>query len=330
MRIAFWHSNHGGSPLVGGLERGLIESHSKVEQYRSGEKYDVVCMFNQCSHVTDYVYPSFPEDDQRIAFVDSAEYGYFRRLPEVANNYWNTFAEGSLSHDTKNRSEQERLMRFLEGKSFPYFIREYLSSIEFPNAYHPIDYPLYHLSSSAPVPNRDDYISRPLDLFCGWGGSHPWRLNITQALRECHTKCEIFIIGDNGQPRIPQDQFFSRTSAAKCSVSFDGYGSGSFRMTEVLCRCLLLQGPLSMRCREPLVDGITCIKFGVVNIGEEFVSTDVCEKLRLALGDPEKSFQIYQNGYHHCMAHYTEKATAKYLLKVIRQHDWGAPTQLHK
>ena len=246
----------------------------------------------------------------------------------MAKQYWNTFAEGSLSHDTKNRGEQERLLNWLNGRSFPYFIREFLDCIDFPENYHPIDYPLYHLSGTVPKPNREEYLARPLDLFCGWGGSHPWRLNITQALRDCHTKCEIFVIGEEGRPRMPQDQFFGRTGAAKCSVSYDGYGSGSFRMSEVLCRCLLLQGPLSMRCREPLIDGVHCVKYEVCNSGEDFISTNVCDKLRGALENCELSFRIYRNGYEHCMKHYTERATAKYLIDTIESHNRDVPTLL--
>lgn len=311
---------------MGGLERGL--AGHQVEGFRPGERYDVVLMFNQCSHVTDYVYPEFPHTDQRIAFIDSAEYGYFKRLPSVARLFWNAFAEGSVSHDTKNRQQQERLLSFLSGRSFPYFIREFLSCISFPSAYHPIDYPLYHLSIPSESPSLEEYKARPLDLFCGWGASHPWRLNITEALRGCHTKCEIFVIGENGLPRMPQAEFFSRTRAARCSVSFDGYGSGSFRMTEVLCRCLLLQGPLSMQCRKPLIGGVHCVNYNIEHDGERFVSTDVCAKLRECLAQPEKSFEIYRNGYEHCLKYYTEGATAKYVLKIIATHDWARPTQL--
>lgn len=328
MRIGFFLSNHGGSPLVGGLERGLKQLGHHVEQYKHGSDYDLVLVCNQCSHVTTYEYPEFPPAKVPIAFIDSAEYGYFRRLPGVIINYANAFTEGSMHHDTKNLSEQTRLKTFLEGRSFPYFLREFSNYIPFPDNYHPIDYPLYHYSVCDERPDRDAYLKRELDLFMSWGASHPWRLEITKALRGCHTKCDIRVLEENGTPRMPQKEFFHKTNSAKCSVSFDGYGSGSFRMTEVLVRCLLLQGPLSIHRYAPLINGVHCMEYTVVNDGENFLGTNICDVLRAALADPELSYKIYETGYHHCMEHYTERATAQYVMDVVAKHDWKKATQL--
>jgi hypothetical protein len=127
---------------------------------------------------------------------------------------------------------------------------------------------------------------------------------------------------------MPQRQFFDRTFAAKCSVSFDGYGSGSFRMTEVLVRTVLLQGPLSIVVRSPLLDGIHCVEYAVESKGEDFVGTDVCKKLRWIIDHPEESYRIYESAYHHCMSNLTEKATAQYVLDTISNHNWKKPTEL--
>lgn len=328
MRIGFFLSDRGGSPLQVGLERGLQQLGHHVENFNRHAGYDLVLVFNQTAHTTDYRYPEFPKSHVPIAFIDTAEYGYFKRLPGVIGNYATAFHEGSLSHDTKNRQQQERLRGFLEGRSFPYFLREFSKYVEFPARYHPIDYPLYHFSACPHPPDREEYLRRDLDLFVSWGASHPWRLNITQALRGCHTRCEIFILGENGTPRMPQGDYFSRTRAAKCSVSFDGYGSGSFRVTEVLVRCLLLVAPLSIRTRAPLINGIHCVEYEVNTSGEDFISTDICNKLRESLADPERSFQIYEAGFHHCYARYTERATADYVLQTVAAHDWKKETAL--
>lgn len=328
MRIGFFLSTKGGSPLQVGLERGMAQLGHHVEPFRQGSSYDLVLIFNQCAHTTGYAYPDFPSAVSRIAFIDSAEYGYFKRLPGIISSYWNTFADGSMNHDTKNKHEQTRLFNYLNGMSFPYFIREFSKHIQFPIGYHPIDYPLYHYSACHQLPNREEYLRRNLDLFVRWGGSHPWRMNITEELRNCHTKCEIDVLQDNVVHRMPQEEFFRRTRSAKCSVSFDGYGSGSFRVTEVLVRCLLLQGPLSIHTRMPLLDGIHCVHYDVENIGEDFISTNVCAKLKESLSDPERSYQIYKAGYDHCMTHYTEKAAAEYVLSTVEKHDWSKPAVL--
>lgn len=328
MRIGFFLSNYGGSPLVAGLERGLKQLGHLVENYYPMAGYDLVLVFNQCAHVTNYVYPEFPKPGIPIAFIDSAEYGYFKRLPGVVHNYATAFSEGSLNHDTKNLTEQRRLQAALEGRSFPYFLREFIKDISFPVGYYPIDYPLYHYSVCSHAPNRDEYMARQLDLFVSWGASHPWRLKITEALRHCHTKCEIKVLEENGTPRMPQVQFFEKTRSSKCSVSFDGYGSGSFRMTEVLVRCLLLQGPLSIHRHEPLINGLHCVEYDISHSGEDFIETNVCKVLRNALADQERSYRIYEAGFNHCMTHYTEKATAQYVMDVVHKHDWKKPTQL--
>lgn len=328
MRIGFFLSDRGGSPLVIGLERGLQQLGHHVENFNRHAGYDLVLIFNQSAHTTGYVYPEFPKAKVPIAFIDTAEYGYFKRLPNVIANYATAFMEGAMGHDTKNRRQQERLRAFLAGRSFPYFLREFSRYVAFPKNYHPIDYPLYHFSACPHRPDREEYLRRELDLFVSWGASHPWRLHITKALRDCHTRCEIFVLEENGTPRMPQGQYFNRTRAAKTSVSFDGYGSGSFRMTEVLVRCLLLVGPLSIVRYAPLINGVHCVEYEVSTAGEEFISTDICAKLRESLADPEGSYRIYEAGFNHCQAHYTERATADYVLRMVNSHDWKTTTRL--
>lgn len=192
MRIGIFLSSLGGSPLQGGIERGLTALGHAVEPYHKGRTYDLVIIFQQVAHDPSYRWPDhFPDARLPIAFVDSAEFGYFCRLPDRCRRWTNSFTPDAIGHDTKNRHEQIRLKSFLEGRSFPYFIREKLKSVGYPASYHPIDYPLYHLSDCTDVPNREDYLARDLGLFCWWGMSHPWRVLITQHLRDAHVKAEI-------------------------------------------------------------------------------------------------------------------------------------------
>lgn len=328
MKIGFFLSTLGGSPLVVGLERGLRALGHHVEAYRHGHGYELVLVVNQTAHVTSYVYPEFPPANIPIAFIDSAEFGVWSRLPDRVHRFANTFAEGAMNHDTKNLHEQTRLRMFLEGRSFPYFIREYSKFLDYPEHYHCIDYPSYASSECHEVPNREEYLRRDLDLFVSWGASHPWRLPITEALRGCHTKCEIHVLGENGTPRMHQPTYLAKTRSAKCSVSSSGYGSSSFRLHEVLGRCLLLQGPLEIKMREPLIDGVHCVEFQIESEGENFLSTNICQKLRESLADPDRSFTIYETGYWHCRNKLSETAAAAYVLDVVSKHDWRTPTKL--
>lgn len=328
MKIALFLSNFGGSPLVVGLQRGLVQLGHTVEQYRHGHGYDLVLIVNQTAHVTNYVYPTFPPSWLPIAFIDCAEYGSSKRYPDIAHDYANTFSPGSMAHDTKNRHEQARLRHFLEGRSFPYFLREFSKYVEWPANYSAIDYPAYLHSECHESPDRSEYLRREPDIFVSWGASHPWRLPITEALRACNVKGEIHVLEQNGATRLAQQIYFPKTRAAKCSVSFDGYGSGSFRMTEVLMRTLLLQGPMHILTRAPIVSGVTCREYSIESNGPEFISTNIGDVLRSALADPDGSFEIYERGYHHCHQFLSERATSKYVMDTIAAHNWSQPTQL--
>jgi hypothetical protein len=329
VKIAFFLSSLGGSPLQSGLCRGLQSLGHTVEDYEPFRGYDIIVVWNQTAHNPGYAYPPFPAEHTPIVFIDSAEYGWMRRMPETVGQYANAFAPGSVAHDTKNRYQQERLREFLEGRSFPYMIREYSKHLTWPSAYHPIDYPLYYLSEEPRRPDREEFLKRPLDLFMSWCFTHPYREHITAALRECPVQSEIHAYDWQTTFRYDQSDYFSRQRTARCGLSFDGYGSSSFRLTEVLVRSCLLVGPLSINRHAPLIDGETCIEYGVEADGDTFTGTNVCEVMKQAAEDPERAYRIYEAGYDHCYAHYTERATAQYVLDVVGRHDWGKVTPLH-
>lgn len=329
MRVAFLLSTKGGSPLIVGLQNGLTQLGHEVVHYDPLNKVDLVVICNQSAHTFNYQYPRFLKHDQPFVFLDNAEYGYFKRLPELGKFYANAFSVGSMAHDTKNSIEQLRLKAFLEGKSFPYFLREFSKYLSYPSSYHPIDYPLYYASECSIRPDREQYLNRPMDLFSSWGASHPWRWQLTQCMRECAAiKSEVLVIEENGTPRMEQSKYFDCLRQAKTSVSYDGYGSSSFRLTEALVRTLLLVGPLSIVRHAPLIDGVHCLEYKIVSSGETFHSTNLCDVLRRAIRDPEWAFVVHEAGYYHCYEHYTEKATAAYLLSVVEKHDWTKPTQI--
>lgn len=336
MLIGLYLSTAGGSPLQVGIERGLPKLGVNVEYFQPGRPYDYVFVFNQCAHTTNYCYQHLHElaKYNKLAFIDTAEFGWIHRRPQEANTYYSTFAEGAMGHDTKNRAQQQALFNHLKGKSFPYFLREYLKFFKYPAMYHPIDYPLYLMSECHEQPNREQYLKRDLELFVSWGASHPFRMNLTNILRNCHRKCEISVIeervGNRVTPRMPQQHYFDRMRAAKMTVSYDGYGSSSFREMEAICRTMLLKGETSIIQRNALKSGVHCIEFQVTanEDGSEFVSSNLGELLVEYLSKPEKCFEIYEAGYRHCMEHFTETKTAEYVLNVVRNHNYNEPTPL--
>ncbi len=328
MKIAFFLSSTGGSPLQVGLERGMRSLGHAVEPWRRDGGYDLIIAFSQSAH-TRYAYPEPPTCQTPLVFVDSSEYGHGTRYTHEQHvGFANFFAAMSLKHDTKVEVETLRLKRYLEGRSFPYFLREFYKDITFPDSYHPIDYPLYAHSLCPARPSLDEYVKRTEDLFLSWGISHPFRQNITDLLRSAQVRSTVLALGENGTPRMPQQEMFARTRGARCSVSFDGYGSSSFRLTEVIVRTLLLRGPLCIRLREDLTDGVNCVDYSVENNGDTFVSSNILEKLDWVLADAERAFRIHEAGYHHCNKFWTETATAQHVLDVVARHDYSKPTPL--
>ncbi len=231
-----------------------------------------------------------------------------------------------MTHDTKNTQQQMRLRNYLNGKSFPYFLREFSKYVQYPQGFYPIDYPLYMYSECDIKPNREEYLQRAKDLFVSWGASHPWRVPLTHQLRTCPVKGDVLLLEENGTPRMPQRDYFERTREAKVGVSYDGYGSSSFRLTEVLVRSLLLAAPLHIIRHAPLVNGVHFMEYSVASRGEEFQGSNICETLMEALANPERSYEMYERGYYHCYDNYTETATAQYVLDVVAKHDWQTTT----
>lgn len=326
MRIGIFLSTLGGSPLQIGLERGLIELGHWAEPYNPGHEYELVLVFNQSAHQPSYIYPAFPKPDQHIAFIDTAEYGYFKRLPGIAKQYQNLCSPGSLEHDTKNRFQQERLIAYLDGKSFPYFIREYFDFLPWPGGYHPIDYPLYALSVCQDPPSRDEYVKRAKDIFQSWGLSHPWRKQLTESMRGMGLNGDILTCEEHG--RMPAPEYFRRMREAKCGVSFDGYGSSSFRVTELLVRSVLLRGPLNIKQYAAPAHGVQCVDYAVFNDGETFLGTNLPDKIAWVLSNQDAAYAIYERGYRHCMEYLTEKAYAAYVLRTVESHDYSLPTKI--
>lgn len=313
--------------MIVGLQRGVKALGHQMLEYKPGVGYDLVLIFNQVSHTQDYEYPPFPESGP-FALIDCAEYGYHKRLPEFANDFRHSFTIDAVTHDTKNTQQQLRLKTFLNGKSFPYFLREFHKAIEYPQGFHPIDYPLYLHSECAIKPNKEEYLQRANDIFVSWGASHPWRVPLTHALRTCGLNGDILLLEENGTPRMPQREYFDRQRAAKVGISYDGYGSSSFRLTEVLVRSTLVMGPLWIKRHAPLIDGVHCVEYAVNNMGQEFTGTNICEVVKRVVADMEGSYQIYERGYYHCYDNYTETATAQYVLDTVAKHDWQTPTNV--
>jgi len=315
------HGASTGSIISGALSQGLTALGHTVEWYQAGSSYDYVLLINVSNHGPNYTYSQLP-NHPKLVFVDTAEYGW---MTHDDPKYAYAFSTGSLAHVEKNREEQLRLKRHLNGRSFPYFLRELQLGVNYPSCYHPIDYPM--LAPLPPLANWDQFSRRLLDLTCVWGYSHPWRVYLEKKLdehRHSDTKLRFRLTGT----RLDFHDYMKLLESSVSTVSFDGYGSGSFRVTEALGRCLLFMGPLRIQQRIPLVDGVHCVSYSATGSSDKLSDTNLVEIVEATLSDRKRCFEIYLEGYNFLATNLTCKAWAQYVLDVCEQHDWKRITPL--
>ena len=98
-----------------------------------------------------------------------------------------------------------------------------------------------------------------------------------------------------------------------------------------MSRCALFRNKQVVQRPNPLTDGINFIEYEteeeIVDGYPVFKGTNVDELMTKYLsGNLEDLYNIYVNGYNHCMNYFTEAAVAKYVLDVIQKHDWNEKT----
>lgn len=323
MRVAL-HCASNGAIIHGALRQGLEALGHACTDWRPGVFADLVLLVNVSNHGAHYTYGQLPEHP-RLAFVDTAEYGWDTHGD---SRYANAFNTASLKHVEKNELEQRRLLRHLGGRSFPYFLREMQLSVRYPSCYHPIDYPM--LAPLGPPPDLAQFKARPYDVLVSWGESHHWRVGLNSVLRALRDQDSTALRLALYDHRVPPDVYWdSLYRQTKSTLSFDGYGSGSFRVTEALSRCLLVQGPLQIQQHQPLLDGQTCVYFKATGCQSGPLEwTNLAEVLTETLADVPRCFDIYQRGYQHLIDHFTVDRWAQYVLDVCERHDWRLPTRL--
>ncbi len=325
--IGIYQAQNGrGCVILEQLVYGLLQLGHTVRLFDPTLSFDYVLVFNTTAHINDYDYNNIaPVKNFKFAFIDCAEYGWKWHYKEYDKDFYNCAAPKSL--EMKN-SNQPSLLSFLQGKSFPYFLREMREDFSYPKMYHPIDYPFhrFNLSTVSP-PNFEEYMSRPLDLYVNWGNSHPFRHEIIKILENIQCKKEIHICN-----KINQKDYFNKIRTARIGISFDGYGYGSFREKEILSRALLFINKKNLIEYVPLETASNCVQYSAfykIENGELiWKGCDIKDLLERYMQDWKHCYEIYKKGYDHCMQYYTEKAMAQYVLDILQHHDFTVQTPI--
>lgn len=330
MRLGFKVANvdAGCGIMLGGITRGLTELGHQVVPWTLGVSCDHVLVFNVSSHINHYNWDDIEQlEGCKFAFIDTAEYGWWTHYDYHKDMYYSAFAPLAIK---AKPPVQLKLLEFLKGKSYPYFLREMYKGFDYPENYHPIDYPLYYHSRSDIQPTTfEEYKNRNWDVYIAWGHSHQTRVHITEMIKKLPFK--IFAFCDSNA-KLNQFEYFKGLQNAKISVSYDGYGSGSFRETEVLSRCVLFRNVQCVRRPNPLTNGVNFVEYTVEEkLGDDkypiYVNTDVGELITQHLSNLENLYNIYREGYKHCTEWLSEKGMAQYILETTQKHDWTVVTK---
>lgn len=320
------------NPLFYNLIWGLRSLGHRCEVYKVRTRYDFVFVCNVSSPYhperdgKNWIlkYPNLDVVQDKVVFVDPAEYGWWTHDPAYGIEYYNAFAPWSIR--SKGSAEgQIELLNFLRGKSFPYFIREKYKSIQYPDQYYPVDYPLANISKK---PDKDEFMKRVYDLYLRWGGSHLFRPKIVEEINSI-TGFKI----DAVQAKINQFEYYTNTQNSRVSVVSDGYGSGSFRETEILANCVLFMREQCIDKHHPLTNGINFVEFKVnyemtkpdsifVHGYQIYKDCNIKELLLEYMSDWDRCYSIYEAGYNHCMKYYSQKEFANYVLEKIYNFDY--------
>ncbi len=326
------------NPLFTRLILGLREMGHRCDKYEPGTRYDYVFICNVAGPYStkstwELKYPYLDTIQDKIVFIDPAEYGWWTHDKIYATEYYNAFAP--LSIVAKGTAEgQLELLSFLRGKSFPYFVREKYKNILYPNQYYPIDYPLI-VNPIVPnkKPNKDEYMKRTHDVYVRWGGSHIFRPRIIEKIKTI-TGFKI----DVEHKKINPIEYYHNTQDARISVVSDGYGSGSFRETEVLINCLLFMKEQCIEKHHPLTNGVNFVEFkvdyemsagGTFSKGSQlYKDCNIAELLQEYMSDWDKCYSVYASGFHHCVKYYSISEFAKYVFEGISKHNYLEPTPI--
>jgi hypothetical protein len=307
-----------------------------------GEAYDFVLLFNISSHSARYDFSDVGElKGYKFCFIDSSEYGWWTHYSHYKELFGTSFTAGSMA---AKPFCQQVLKQFLDGKSYPYIVREFYKGIDYPNSYHPIDYPLYGVNTPIPpMATFEEYCARPNDVYVGWGESHPSRKDLARVV----SKLPLKVVVNSGN-KLPQNEYFTNMLNARMTVAYDGYGSGSFREKEALARTMLFRNNMAIIQNAPLTSGQNFVEYQVQeklvdwdkdskysapykNFRDKhpvFESTNLGSIMLEWIQDLEGMYRVYEGGYKHLMENFTEKAVAQYVLDILEGHDWDKPTPI--
>lgn len=324
MKIAYFVPQHAGAVIFGGMQRGFEQLGYPLHQFKPGGSYDYVLLFNCADHKTLCNFEGIDDITGKFGFIDTSEYGWQTHYEYYKDKLYSAFAPLTIGMKPDGH---KKLINFLRNKSYPYFLREYYKGVNYHKNYHPIDYPLYWASvCKKGLSSFEEYKNRPMDLYVAWGESHQTRKNITAILEKLPLKMHVSV-----GPKIPPQQYFMNLESARMSVSYDGYGYGSFRETELLSRLTYFRNRQIVHQHHPLTDGLNFVEYTTEEILDdnhypEFIDSNIGDIIMDHADNIDLMYEMYVSGYRHCLDNFTEMAVAKYILKTLRNHNWNEIT----
>jgi hypothetical protein len=260
-------------------------------------------------------------------------------LVDMVENGWNfDWARGT--HFFGNNTEyfadlfpSEEWMKFenfvVGNQPIKYLKREMLKQ-DATDYYQPINYPCW---SEIPTPQtREDFNSRPFEVFFNFGISHEYRKELHGEIWKKsgfygYSVCDNYqqlngFLAHEGNSkkwlsihaphyyRLPIENVLQINGMAKISVSLPGAGRSCFRHAESPVNSVMLMRKDDMKWSYDWIDEVNCIK---CEEGEEIATMiEYLASYRL--------YDIYLQGVENCKNYCIDNYINKYLLPIINSH----------
>lgn len=254
---------------------------------------------------------------------DVVEYGYDALMPY--NHYFGVNT-GDFSRLFSGEA-WSRLDDFIaSNKPAGYFKRELLDDIHLHGVF-PLAYPAQN--DIPPVQTKEEFDSRPLEVFFNWGLSHEYRKTLhgeiwQQAGKHGYVVCDnpFYLSGfieNESNPhrwatiwtphyfRQPIESVIGLNGMAKISISMPGAGKVCFRHTEAPLNAVMLMQEDGIRWSYPWIHNYNCLK---CEQGKEI------ETIMEALKNPNL-YGIYLAGRENCRKYQTHNYIDDYINPII-------------
>ncbi len=317
-----------GIAALADIRAGIPDGCSIDEFVKDGE-YDCVLLFAMSFDKSHWGNTLEQLQDYPICYTSQLEYTHSRSSILSRSTCYSDFAPAILNEHIPALGQVRKI---LEGKSFLYISRELFCGVDYPQAYHPLDYASHDIPTS-PIQSFDDFSSKPF-MFASFNPSHPHRIELADRVRRwLESRGLDGSAVNSGGNRLTRTEYLNRLDNCQLSFVYDGHGSSSLAELDILPRCALLRHNLSRLRPNAMQPDKDFVQYEVecyFNSGGQLLikSCDIEDRLDYCLDHPDRMYEIYLQGREWINRYRTPEAVSQYIIDKIFSHDWSIPTDI--